>query len=182
MSTAALTVGDHQITAVYSGDTNNAAGGTSRRTHRVVDDNVIIPRRQHVTPATGRSRPAAPTTITADNRSGRRWSGDLRHDLHGDRQPRRLPAYSGDARFLTSTSATITQVVGPFLRPTTTVVTSNRVPANLGQTITFTATVRPVTGTGIPTGSVQFNIDGANVGALVTLTAQAGRRSNTPMY
>jgi hypothetical protein len=82
-------------------------------------------------------------------------------------------AYSGDARFLTSTSATITQVVGPFLRPTTTVVTSNRVPtANLGQTITFTATVRPVTGTGIPTGTVQFNIDGANVGALVALNAQ----------
>ena len=52
-------------------------------------------------------------------------------------------------------------------------VTSNRVPtANLGQNITFTATVRPVTGTGIPTGTVQFNIDGVNVGGVLTLNAQ----------
>ena len=79
-------------------------------------------------------------------------------------------AYSGDAKFLASTSAVLTQVV---LRPTTTVVTSNRVPtANFGQNITFTATVRPVTGAGIPTGTVQFNIDGANVGAPVNLNAQ----------
>jgi hypothetical protein len=52
-------------------------------------------------------------------------------------------------------------------------VTSNRVPsANLGQNITFTATVRPVTGTGIPAGTVQFNIDGINVGGVLTLNAQ----------
>ena len=52
-------------------------------------------------------------------------------------------------------------------------MTSNRIPsANLGQSITFTATVRPVTGTGIPTGTVQFNIDGVNVGGVLTLNAQ----------
>ena len=44
-------------------------------------------------------------------------------------------------------------------------VTSNRVPsAELRADVTFTATVRPVTGTGIPTGTVQFNIDGTDVG------------------
>ena len=81
--------------------------------------------------------------------------------------------YSGDATYLGSSSATLTQTVGPVLRQTTTVVTSNRVPAaNLGQSITFTATVRPVTGTGIPTGTAQFNIDGTNVGGAVTLNAQ----------
>ena len=81
--------------------------------------------------------------------------------------------YSGDATYLGSSSATLTQTVGPVLRQTTTVVTSNRVPAaNLGQSITFTATVRPVSGTGIPTGTAQFNIDGTNVGGAVTLNAQ----------
>ena len=82
-------------------------------------------------------------------------------------------SYGGDAAYLGSTSATFTQTVGPALRATTTVVTSNRVPAaTLGQSITFTATVRPVTGTGIPDGTVQFTIDGVNVGGALTLNAQ----------
>jgi len=82
-----------------------------------------------------------------------------------------IATYSGDpAAFLGSTSSTLTQSVGPLLRPTTTVVTSNQTPtANLGQNITFTATVSPVAGVGIPTGTVQFNIDGVNVGGLRAL-------------
>jgi FtsP/CotA-like multicopper oxidase with cupredoxin domain len=81
--------------------------------------------------------------------------------------------YTGDASYLASTSATFTQTVGPARRATTTAITSNRVPtANLGQTVTFTATVRPVTGTGTPTGTVRFNVDGVNVGGAATLNAQ----------
>ena len=81
--------------------------------------------------------------------------------------------YSGDTAYLSSTSPTITQSVGPALRATSTVVTSSRTPASTyGQSITFTATVRPSTGTGIPTGTVQFNIDGVNVGGILTLNAQ----------
>ena len=88
-------------------------------------------------------------------------------------------AYLGDPTYLPSSAAQLTQTVGSALRATTTVVTSNRVPsANLGQSITFTATVRPVTGAGIPTGTVQFNIDGANAGAVLTLNAQ-GRATFT---
>ena len=93
-------------------------------------------------------------------------------------------SYGGDASYLGSTSATFTQTVGPVLRATTTVVTSNRVPsANFGQNVTFTATVRPVTGTGIPGGTVQFNIDGANVGGVLALNAQgrATFTTNTPV-
>ena len=83
--------------------------------------------------------------------------------------------YSGDGLLLTSTSPTITQTVGPVLRATTTAVTSNRLPSsNFRQNVTFTATVAPAAGAGIPTGTVQFNIDGINAGGLVTLNA-AGR-------
>jgi hypothetical protein len=58
------------------------------------------------------------------------------------------------------------------LRPTTTVVTSNRVAgATFGQNITFTAAVTPTTGTGVPTGTVQFAIDTVNVGGPITLNA-----------
>jgi hypothetical protein len=63
--------------------------------------------------------------------------------------------------------------VGSLLRPTSTVVTGNRNPsANLGQSITFTATVRAVTGTGTPTGTIQFSIDGVNVGGVLAMNAQ----------
>ena len=81
--------------------------------------------------------------------------------------------YGGDAAYLASTSPAITQTVGPARRPTTTVVTSNRVPSsNFGQSVQFTATVRPVSGTGTPSGTAQFNIDGSNVGGVQTLSSQ----------
>ncbi len=81
--------------------------------------------------------------------------------------------YSGDAGFTGSTSPVLTQVVNTPLRTAATVVTSNRVPsARFGQTVTFTATVRPASGTGIPSGTVRFNIDGVDVGLPLTLNAQ----------
>jgi hypothetical protein len=45
----------------------------------------------------------------------------------------------------------------------TTSIISNTNPSNVGQSVTFTATV--ASGAGTPTGSVQFRVDGANVGA-----------------
>jgi hypothetical protein len=84
-----------------------------------------------------------------------------------------VATYGGAAAYLGSNAPTLTQTVGPVLRATATVVASNRNPsASLGQNITFTATVRPLTGTGTPTGTVRFNIDGANVGGTLTLNAQ----------
>jgi FtsP/CotA-like multicopper oxidase with cupredoxin domain len=81
-------------------------------------------------------------------------------------------AYSGDAANLPSSGAPLAQTVGPALIATTTVVTSNRNPtATYGQSVTFTARVRAVTGVTIPTGTVQFTIDGAAVGAPVALSA-----------
>jgi hypothetical protein len=82
--------------------------------------------------------------------------------------------YGGDATYLGSTSAVLTQTVGAPLRPTNTVVTSNRNPSTYRQNVTFTATVRPQTGGGIPGGTVQFNIDGVDVGGVLTLSG-AGR-------
>ena len=162
LSTAALTVGDHQITAVYSGDTNNAAGTSAAITQSVIQlatttslvsslnpsvagDNVTFTATVSPSTATGTidfTIDGVKTTVPLVGGQATFATTSMAIGSHAV-----SAAYSGDARFLTSTSATITQVVGPFLRPTTTLVTSNRVPtANLGQTITFTATVRPVTG------------------------------------
>ena len=65
-------------------------------------------------------------------------------------------------------SVSPTLVVGQ-LTSTTTTLTSVPNPSTFGQNVTFTATVAATTG--IPTGTVQFSIDGANVGAPVALDA-----------
>ena len=52
---------------------------------------------------------------------------------------------------------------------TTTTVTSSNASSNYGQSVTFTATVTPASGSG-ETGTVQFQIDGNNVGSPVTLS------------
>ncbi len=64
--------------------------------------------------------------------------------------------------------------VAPALRATNTVVTSNRVPVSTyGQTVRFRATVKPATGRGPVSGTVQFAVDGVNVGTPVTLVSGA---------
>jgi uncharacterized membrane protein len=68
-----------------------------------------------------------------------------------------------DTIVLTAQSATLT--------PTTTTVTSSLPSgATFGQQVTFTATVQAAGSSGAPTGMVQFQIDGLNVGSAMTLT------------
>ena len=70
-------------------------------------------------------------------------------------------AYSGDANFAASTSPPLTQAVNaPTLVPTTTQLNAQPNPSTLGQPVTFFAFVIPTTGTGTPTGTVTFTIDG----------------------
>jgi len=58
-------------------------------------------------------------------------------------------------------------VIAPAV--TTTVVGSSINPSTVGQTVTFTATVGNTMGSTVPTGSVQFEVDGAAFGNPVTL-------------
>jgi len=52
---------------------------------------------------------------------------------------------------------------------TTTTLASSLNPSALGQSVIFTATVAPTVGTALPTGTVQFSVDGTAVGGPVTL-------------
>lgn len=67
--------------------------------------------------------------------------------------------YSGDSKFVGSTSAVLKQVVNKA--GTTSKVASSMNPSNSGQTVTFTATVKSAT-TGTPTGTVKF-MDGVTL-------------------
>ncbi len=79
--------------------------------------------------------------------------------------------YSGDGNFLGSNSSVIQKV---NRAQTSTVVVSSNNPAQTGQPVTFSATVLPVApGAGLPTGTVRFSVNGANLGGPVTLSGGA---------
>jgi len=78
--------------------------------------------------------------------------------------------YGGDASHLASSGdlqggQTVNKAAG------TTTVTSSLNPSAYGQSVTFTATVATVFGIAHPTGTVQFQVDGNNIGSPVTLTS-----------
>ena len=91
-------------------------------------------------------------------------------------------SYSGDSGHSASTSApALIQVVNPAASPTVTAVTSSLNPSNLGQSVTFNATVATVAGTGNLTGTVSFS-DGTTVlAAAVPLTAGVASFTTTAL-
>jgi hypothetical protein len=79
-------------------------------------------------------------------------------------------SYSGDANFNPSTSQPLNLVVTPPLnQPTATSLSVGPNPANVGQSVTMTATVIPLAGTGPVTGTVTFSDNGGAI-ASVPLT------------
>ncbi|HVG34311.1 MAG TPA: Calx-beta domain-containing protein [Pyrinomonadaceae bacterium] len=71
----------------------------------------------------------------------------------------------GDGNY--KAAAAVAQSFNITKAPSTTSIISSNNPSNVGQSVTFTATVE--SGAGTPTGSVQFQVDGTNSGAPVAL-------------
>jgi hypothetical protein len=83
--------------------------------------------------------------------------------------------YAGDGNFNGSASAGVNHTVNKA--STTTTLASSVNPSVFGQSVTFTATV---TGPGVtPTGTVQFKVDGVNLGVPVALVAGAATSTST---
>jgi Bacterial Ig-like domain (group 3) len=79
-------------------------------------------------------------------------------------------SYGGSVNYLPSTSTTLTQTVNKA--SSRTIVSTSGSPVPLGTTVVFTATVMAIApGAGLATGSVQFRIDGVDVGAPVSLNS-----------
>ncbi len=89
--------------------------------------------------------------------------------------------YAGDDDFTASTSAAVSQTVhqAPPEVGTTTTVASSANPSVFGQPVTFTATVTAADGS-VPTGSVQFSVDGAALGSPVPVGAN-GQAVSAPV-
>ncbi len=193
-STVALPAGTHVITADYSGDPvfQPSTGSATQTVNKTATTTLVVSSLNPSTVGqavtfTATVSPAAATgavvfTIDGTSTSVPLVAGQATYTTSALATGGHVVSgvYSGDAAFRGSTSATFTQSVGPVLRPTTTVVTSNRVPSStFGQAVTFTATVRPVTGAGTPAGTVQFNVDGVNIAGVATLNAQGSATYST---
>jgi hypothetical protein len=85
--------------------------------------------------------------------------------------------YAGNATFRASTSPILSQVVNAVPAQTTTTISSSSSPSVFGQDVTLTATVAPASGTGTPTGTVQFRIDGTPFGSPLPLVNGAASTS-----
>jgi uncharacterized repeat protein (TIGR03803 family) len=184
--TSTLAVGSHSIAAIYSGD-SNFTGSTSpiftqsvadaATTTAVTTSNASITQGQPVTftatvtPASGSGETGtvqfqvdgasvgSPVALTGNTAAY--TTSTLAGGTHSI-----VAVYTGDNSFAGSTSPVLTQKI---LQLTTTALTSSNASPTYAQPVTFTATVTPASGSG-ETGTVQFQVDGSNVGSPVALS------------
>src|SRR5271166_3250227 len=189
-SSSTLAQGAHSITAVYSGDANNA-GSTSV----VLTQTVKTPTATSVTATPNPSIVGAAVTLVATlspatatgtvqfldgttvlgtstlaSGTASFGSSTLAQGAHSI-----TSVYSGDANNASSTSAVFTQTVNAKT-VTTTSVTATPNPSIVGAAVTLTATVSPTTAT----GTVQF-LDGTTVLATGTLASGTASFSSSTL-
>jgi N-acetylneuraminic acid mutarotase len=201
LAVSTLTAGAHSITAVYSGSANYA-GSTSAAVAQTVNkaasslmlassanpstfgQSVVLTATMSPGAATGTVQflDGATSLGTAALASG---SATLAISTLTAGAHSITAVYSGDANFLTSTSAAVAQTVNKVASSVTLASSAN--PSTAGQSVTFTATVSPASAT----GTVQF-LDGATSLGTATLasgsatlaisTLTAGAHSITAVY
>lgn len=195
VSTGALAAGSHSVVATYSGDATYLASTSDPLTqvvNRAATTTVVsvLPTPSVFGQAVTITARVTPTTVgvlggTVQFRvdgvliSTRAINASGVATLSMSTMTRALhtvqAVYSGNANYLPSTSALINHQVNRA--STRTVIVSSRNPAPAWSAVTFTATVTArAPGAGTPTGFVQFQIDGRNVGGLVAVNPSGQAR------
>jgi hypothetical protein len=191
LSTSALTLGSHTITAVYNGDTNDVSSTSSPLTQVV--NKPATTTTLHVLPTNtsfyGQSI-SFTATVTANAPATGTPTGTVVFSDGGTTlasQPLSNGSstfnistlsvgthvinvfYNGDANFATSFGSPILQTVTKA--NSTTTLSSSANPSLVGQSVTFTATVLPVSpASGQVTGTVTFTLDGTTTLGTAPLT------------
>ena len=186
ISTSILSDGIHHLIAVYTGDLNNAISQSAPLAHDVVygTTTTLVSSApssafgQMVTLTATIGAPAAGATGAVQFLDGTNVLGIVDIDSNGvaTLNVSNLAAathsitaiYSGDLNFAGSSSTATTVTVSTA--NTSTSAQSSEPTANIGDNVTFTAQVVAILpGLGIPTGNVQFTVDGVNQGSPVPL-------------
>lgn len=174
LTTASLTVGSHNITAIYGGDTNftGSQGSTSQTVNTIATSTNVA---SSVNPSTVQqtvtftatvsfsTTALIPTgTVTFFDGANQIGSSSINSQGVATFSTSALnvgnhaitATYSGDANFATSNSQALTQVVNRAA--TTTTIVSSANPSAFGQNVSFTATINHSTNGPTPTGTVLF--------------------------
>lgn len=208
LSLSTLSPGSHSITAKYSGDTNFTASTSTAVTQTVNQASTTTAVGSNLNPATfGQSvvftatvqasaggTPTGTVTLmdgaTSLGSSSLSSGGNAQFTVGGLSAGTHsfTAAYSGDANFTASTSVALVETLSQG--STTAAISSSANPSAFDQSVTFTATVQPPTGTAA-TGSVTF-MDGAtslgtavlssNSTQLVVSALTVGTHSVTAVY
>jgi hypothetical protein len=183
-----LSVGSHSITVAYTGDSNFTGTGTTFNysvaqagTTTALTNSGAVFFGQGVTftaavstTTAGAGTPAGTITFAVD---GVNQGGAI--NLHNGVATLSLPALAGGAHTISATfnggvdfgnSAANTSYTVAADKTTASVV-SSAATSVFSQSVTFTATIANTSTAAVPTGSVQFQVDGINQGAPVTLNA-----------
>jgi hypothetical protein len=181
-STTALTVGTHTVTAAFTGSNgwSNSSGNGSNQsvtattsTSESSSPNPSLSGQNVTFTATvtsGGGTPTGSVVFTIDGSAGSPvtvdGTGHAAYSTNGLSAASHTvsAAFTGSGGFGNSSGNGANQVVNS--NGTTTTVASSPNPSNIGSSVTFTATV--TSGSGTPTGSVIFTIDGS-AGSPVTV-------------
>ncbi len=181
-ATSSLVAGSDPITATYSGDTNFtvAAAATATQTVAALTPTLGLTALPSTSVGVGASvtftaqltgvaltpvKPSGTVTFTINGASSSdcppvvvTTGGAATCTTSSLVSPADVisAAYSGDTNFTVAAPATITETVGKSAPQIT--VTSSLATPSVNQTVTFTATVKPASGTVLPTGSVTFTL------------------------
>ena len=192
MTISALSVGSHSIMATYSGSANflGSAASVPQTVNKADTTTTLV---SSINPsvfgqgvtftatmsanAPGAGVPTGSVQFAIDGSSvggavslsgGSATSGSISTLAVGTHSV--TATYAGNGSFNGSTSSTLTQTVNKA-DAATSVNTSSANPSVFGQAVTFTALVTAMPpGAGTPTGTVQFSVDGVNLGGPATLS------------
>ena len=190
VSTAALSAGTHSITAQYRGDGNFSSSTSSPATVPVrmastttklssSASTLVFGQSVTFSATIGVVAPGAgvPTgSVTFKDGATTLGTGALNSTNQATFATTTLAVgshtitavYGGDPNFSGSTSAALAQTVSKD--GSTAAITSSASPSVLNQSVSFTVTVSAAApGSGTPTGTVQFSIDGSKFGSAVAL-------------
>lgn len=194
-TTTNFTAGSHPLTAVYKGDSVNAASTSATVTQVVNGNPTTAAVTSSVNPAAVGQQVTFTATITGSNLSGKAYikdgttvlkqatpngSGQVSYSTSSlSAGSHNITAeYEGDSSNNPSVSAVLVQGIGTTPpAPTTTDVSSSLNPSTAGQTVVFTASI---TGGSSPTGNVTFK-DGATTLSTVALSGNSASYSTSAL-
>ncbi|HEY0757780.1 MAG TPA: Ig-like domain repeat protein [Acidisarcina sp.] len=179
-TSSTLAAGTYNVTAVYGGDTGNVAASSAVETVKIA-----APSTMTLTLSTGSAGAGAGVTFTATVAGGSGvptgtvsfldgttvlGTGTLNGSGVATYSTSALAvgshpisaSYAGDATYSASVSASLPLMVTAVA--TTTSLTSSLPTAGTGQAVVFTAAVAPVSGAGVPTGTVTFSEGSTSLG------------------